>query len=184
MVTGAEIDSEGTLLISEKVPAGSVESVAFDQCDADAFPTKFACVPSLAVSAPCKDGVEAYEEKQLLRGKRMNGDDGLEGDVDRALWDRRLDDVGVAPGDGAEFVGVGAGENAGGHRGVCKAEGAGREERTSLCLAHEDLQRAPREGIFFTVDLMRVREVTRRRNERSALENFSGPDCAGRLRRS
>ena len=66
--TRAEIQREGILAVGKDVPAGAVQNVALDPCDADALPAELGAVPCLAVSPPGEDGVEACEDKQRVGG--------------------------------------------------------------------------------------------------------------------
>ena len=159
MVAGAEVDGERYLFVGEHVPAEAVQGVVFDSGDADALPTEALRLPGFAAGSPCEESVEAGEEEEVVRRVGVDGDDGLERDVGGAVRVEGVDDVGVASGDGAELVGVGAGVDGGGHGGVGEAQGAGGEELASVCGADEELECTSCEGVFFTGDLLRVDEL-------------------------
>jgi hypothetical protein len=64
--------------------------------------------------------VEAYEDDQIVARELMDLSDWFERDVGGVIGLERVNDVGVATCYGAEFVGVGAGEDAGGIEGLVK----------------------------------------------------------------
>ena len=163
--SGAEVDGEGDFFVRDEVPAEAVEGVAFDAGDADTLPTEALCVPGFAGGAQGEDGVEAGEEDEVVFGDCADIDDGFERDVSGGLGGEGVDDVRVASGDGAEFVGVRAGVDAGGHAEVGEAESAGGEELASSGGADEELKRASGEGVFFAGDLARVGELACRGDE-------------------
>ncbi len=91
-----------------------------------------------------------------------------------------VDEVGVASGDGAELVGMGAGPEAGGEGGGVKAESAGGEEgrgrgRVSGGRTDEEAESAAGESVFFSGDRARVGEAAGGSDERRSLENLGGP---------
>jgi len=180
MLAGAEINGEGNIFVGAKIPAGAVECIAFDARDADALPTKALGLPCFAIGSPCDQGVEAGEEEKVLLGERAGVDDGHEGNEGGVLGVQRVNDVGVASGDGAKFVRVGAGVDASGHGGIGKAEGAGGEEVAAACGMDEELERAASESIFFTGNLLWVGELTRRGDERRVFQDFGGPGARRR----
>ncbi len=175
MLAVAEVDGEGDVLIGEHVPPCSVQGILFDAGDANALPAEALGVPGLTVRAPGVDGVEACEDEQMVRGDGQDLDDGLERNVGRAFRLQRIDDVGVASSDGAEFIGVGTGEEATRYGRVGEAEGAGGEEGSSRGRTDHEEKCASGERIFFARNLAGVSELAGRCNHWQRFEQVGGP---------
>lgn len=175
MLAGSQIDGEGTLLIGEEVPAGSVKRVAFNAADLDALPTQLAGLPCLTGCVPREDGVEASEEQQAMLRDRKNVRDRFECDVRGAVRVQRIDDVGVASRDSAELIGVWAGEDSRGHGWVREAKRTGGEEPRAVRGLDDELKRSASERLFFTVNLLRVNEVSHGSDERRRVQDLDGP---------
>lgn len=175
MLAGAEVDGERDFLVGHEIPAIAVECVAFDCGDADALPAQALRLPSFAIYSPREDGMEAAEEKEIVGEIRVERDYRLQGDVSGVFRVQCVDDVGVASCDGADLIGVGAGMNAVGHRGVSEAESAGGEEAAAACGTYEELESAACECIFFAGNLLRVGELMCGGDEEWSFEDLSGP---------
>ena len=181
-MAGAEVHSEGEFFVGVEIPAGAVECVAFDARDADALPTEPFGLPCFAIGSPCEQSMEAGEEEKVLRWERTRVDYRYEGNVRGALGVQGIDDVGIASGDGADFVGIGAGKDTGGHREIGEAECARGEEVATACRMDEKLECTASESVLFAGDLLRIGELASGSDEWWSFEDLGSPG-AGRRRR-
>lgn len=101
-----QVEGEWGFPVGHHVPALAVEDVAVDGMDGQAFRREFFGLPGLAVDAPGEDGVMADEQEQALGWNGANFKNRAKGDHDEAFGVLCVDQVGVATGDGADFIRV------------------------------------------------------------------------------
>jgi len=86
--------------------------------------------------------MEADEQEQIVLGEDAYFGYWLELDVGAVAGLEGVDDVGVAAGDGAHLLRIGAGEDSGGHSWIGEAQSAGCEEGAAGCGVDQQLQGA------------------------------------------
>jgi len=170
-----EIDGEGNFAISVEVPAGAVEMVGVGVGEGDAFPAEALALPAKAVGVDGENVVKAGEEDEAGGGCGEGLGDGAEGKMDAVLGGKRIDEIGVASGNGEEAIRVRAGKDAGGEREAAEAEGAGGEEVGGGFGFYVEQKSAAAHGILFAGYVLRVDVLARGSDERRCGEDARGP---------
>jgi len=124
-----QVQSEWGFLVGDHAPALAMKSCGPDGCDGYAFVGELFRLPGLAICTPGKDGVVTDEEEEIVCGDGADLNDGTERYHAEKAWVGCVDDVGIAARDGAYFVWIGSGPEAGGDGRVAESEGASGQKR-------------------------------------------------------
>src|SRR5438270_8639884 len=175
MLPSKQVDGECYLFVGQKIPSHTMQHISMNADDANSLPTQPRRLPGQAMASPCQHGMKANEQQQFLRNQWSHFDYRLKRYVRGMLRLYRVDDVGIAAGNCAHLDSVGAGKYAGGHGWIGKPEGAGCKKRPAARGVHHQLQRPASQGILFSCDLPRVRELSRGSDQRRRFQNLDAP---------
>src|SRR5947209_16040336 len=102
-----------------------MENIIIDADDANALPTQPPGLPRKAVASPRQHRMKAHEQQQILRTQRAYFDHWLQWYMRGVVRLCRIDDIGIAAGNGTHLGSIGAGKHAGGHGRISETESAG-----------------------------------------------------------
>lgn len=125
---GFQVHDEGDFAVGEEIPADTADLVAADLRQAETFGREAGRLPGEAVDAPGEEGLMAGKEQETVLRKGPDFEHGLEAEVGARPRIARIDYVGIAAGDGAELIRVGAAPEAGGGSRIGKSKGKGGEK--------------------------------------------------------
>src|SRR5271170_4241060 len=170
-----QVEREGHLMVRHQVPPHAMQYIAIDAGDAKSLPTQPRRLPRKAVPPPRHDRMEADEQQQVLCHQRSYLDHGLQRDMGGTLRLGSVDHVGIAASDCAHLVWIWAGEDSRGHRWIGKTESARRQKRSAARRSHYQLQRAPRQSVLLSGDLLRVDKLPCGRDQWWCLQELDTP---------
>jgi hypothetical protein len=127
--------------------------------------------PSQLSRAPGAQCVKSAEEQQPLLHMRKNGRDRTISDLLPLLWLECVHDIGVAAGDGAEFIWMGASPQAMRQRGSLKAQRKGSQKRHTTGWMHVRKECAA----LNLLDGLRIDKLPRGRDQRRAIQRLRPP---------